>query len=193
MTLDRFEEAWRADKSTIGPEELMRTLRQIEREGRVQTVLQCVCAVITLGMTALITATVPDRDLPNGLLRMAVSLAAMSVVAILIRRRIERRRRFQGLFRCVNDAAAGALQDTREQINHLKALAGLACFIVPLLAFAVYKLHLSEKMDAKSVAGFAVLTGTVLLVNIIGWGFYFQRTLRPRRQRLEAFVAALGE
>ena len=86
MTLDRFEEAWRADESTTGPEELMRTLRQIEREGRFQTVLQYVCAGITLGMAVLIRSKVPDGNFPNGLLRMAATLAAFCGGSILFRR-----------------------------------------------------------------------------------------------------------
>ena len=121
MTLDRFEEAWRADKSSTSIEELTRTLRHIEREGRFQTALQYVCAAITLGMTAVITFTVSGR----GLLRVATGVASMCVLMILFRSRIERRRRFQSLFRSVNDAAAAALQDTSEQIKHLKTLAGL--------------------------------------------------------------------
>lgn len=120
-------------------------------------------------------------------------LIAIIALIVLIRRRVERHRRFKRLSESVSDAARMALRDTRERIAELKAIAGIASVIITVVVVGIYQLHRSGKMDAQAVAGFAMVTGAIVLVNVVGWGLHLRGSLAPRRQRLEAIVSALGD
>ena len=87
-----------------------------------------------------------------------------------------------------------ALRDTRERISEMKrASIGISMLCAVLLGPAVYHLHSIGRMDGRAVTRFAGLFGAVLLVSAIGWTLHYRRSLRPRRERLQAIVTSFEE
>lgn len=124
---------------------------------------------------------------------LALQVFLAFALAVLIRRRGQRRRALEMSGRSVLDAAHTGLSHVRSEIRDIRLLALAAGVAVPVLAFVVSRLLDSGKMNGQAAWTFALVCLVVLGANGVYQALRYRRTLAPRRERLEQIVASLGE
>lgn len=197
MSLEEYQTAWSA--SSVGkplPGELDGLIESLTRTERRHRIILGICSFYTLAVFLFVAWYVTsgrtiawNEVLPVLALQVFLAFA----LAVLIRRRGQRRKALETSGRNVLDAARTGLSHVRSEIRDIRLLALAAAVALPTLVFVVSRLIDSGKMNAQAAWGFTGMCLTVVGANAVYQTLRYRRKLAPQRERLERIVASLGE
>jgi hypothetical protein len=197
MNLEDYKIAWQTEQAAAPlRSELETMIGSMIRSDRRSRIVFRICAANTVLVFPFTVSVltwlgpVPWKEVvPLLLLQLMLALGLF----VLMSRRKSRERALQAAVSTVQEAARLGLDDIESEERDTRLLLVLAGLAVPFLAYAVYQLVLSGKMNGQAAASFATLCAAVLGINIAVKWWRRQSKLKPRRQRLEQLLASFGE
>lgn len=184
MNPETLQEAWRVQKEVNMNEQMNRFMDGLGQKRVRQSLVLSLCILNAGGaLSALVRASSSETTPPLLILWLVFS---SGLLGLLLWHKKNQERALQKA-QSVRDCAVHGLKQVETEIRHLRLLGIGACFVLPLIAVALWPSH--DSAQARSVLQ---ISAGLIAVNAGVLRLRYTRRLRPAREQLQKIIEELS-